>query len=88
MNKIFGEKLKKLRMDKDLLQKELAEELKTDRSTITAWEIGKAYPTVEMLISIADYFNVSIDYLLGREAENKTENKHFNCKENLKQKAI
>ncbi len=88
MYKIFGKILKYLREKQGLTQKELAEDLHMQRTKIGRLENANTEPTLKDLTNIADYFNVSTDYLLGRENENKTENKHFNHKENLKQKAI
>lgn len=51
----------------------LLSELKLPASAITEWKKGKAKPSVEALMKIADYFNVSVDYLLGR-----TENPEVN----------
>lgn len=60
----FDKKFKELRKNQKLKQWELADILDTDRSTITKWETGKSKPTSDMLVAIADYFNVSTDYLL------------------------
>ena len=66
----FHSVLKSLRTAKGLTQGELAEKLKISRSTIGMYENGSREPDYETLESIADYFNVDIDYLLGRT--NKT----------------
>lgn len=44
----------------------LLSDLKLPASAISEWKKGKAKPSVDALIKIADYFNVSVDYLLGR----------------------
>lgn len=62
----LGERLKELRLGKNLLGKDLAAELDVDPSTLTNWEKGNRFPKEDMLIKLADYFNCSIDYLLGR----------------------
>lgn len=61
----FGERLRKLRRDKDITQNELAEYLEVVPSAVGKYErVDGAYPSVTVLIKLADYFNVSIDYLL------------------------
>jgi len=66
----FGERLRKLRRNKDVTQHELAEYLEVVPSAIGKYErVDGAYPSVAVLIKIADYFQVSIDYLL-RGVEN------------------
>ncbi len=66
-----GERLRKLRIEKKVSQPKLAEILDVDVSTIGKWEIHNATPSARTLIELADFFNVSVDYLLGRETENK-----------------
>lgn len=62
----FNNILKSLRTSRDLTQDELAKILKISRSTIGMYEKGAREPDFETLELIADYFNVDIDYLLGR----------------------
>jgi len=62
---MFGDRLKKLRKEKNILQKDLASALKLSVSTIGMYEQGRRDPDTETLSSIAEYFDVSIDYLLG-----------------------
>lgn len=62
----FGKRLKKLRREKKLTQKELANILDTGESTISFYEHNKRKPDYDMLDKIAGYFNVSVDYLLCR----------------------
>lgn len=64
--KIFGERLKELRNEKNLSQKDLAKILGTTNSSVCDWETDRAQPDMEMLVRLGDFFNVSIDYLLGR----------------------
>ena len=66
----FQSVLKSLRKANGLTQDELAKILKISRSTIGMYENGSREPDYETLEAIADYFNVDIDYLLGRT--NKT----------------
>ncbi|WIF95021.1 helix-turn-helix domain-containing protein [Caminicella sporogenes] len=62
----FGQRLKELRINKNITQSELANILNKSRSTIAGYEINDRMPDFETLTKIADFFNVSIDYLLGR----------------------
>lgn len=62
----FEERLKALRTSKQLSQMELAKQLKTSKSSINMYERGEREPGIETLEKIADYFNVDLDYLLGK----------------------
>lgn len=62
----FGERLRELRKMKGLTQRELAEILGINEVSYQRYEYGLSYPTFKKLIIIADYFMVSIDYLVGR----------------------
>ena len=66
-------RLKELRKKKGLSQLRLATDLNTTQNTISRYETGEREPGIEELIKIADYFNVSVDYLIGR-----TENPKMN----------
>ncbi|EEG28529.1 DNA-binding helix-turn-helix protein [[Clostridium] methylpentosum DSM 5476] len=61
----FGDKIKNLRTDADLKQKEVAEILKVSRSSISSYEQNKNQPDLHAVIELAKLFNVSTDYLLG-----------------------
>ena len=63
---MFGTRLKQLRNENGLHQDELAEKIGVKRAVVGQYENDKVFPSVEVLIKIADYFEVSIDYLLGR----------------------
>lgn len=65
----FGDRLRKLRRDRKVKQIELAEFLKLKPAAVAKYEANKdAYPNIKTLVRIADYFKVSIDYLiLGRQ---------------------
>ena len=58
-------RLKELRERAYLSQEGLAMQLNVSQSTVSAYEVGERTPDLEMLISIARFFNVSIDYLVG-----------------------
>lgn len=62
----FPKRLKFLREQKGLTQEELASILNISRSALSLWEIGKREPNQETLRLFAEYFDVSVDYLLGR----------------------
>ena len=63
---IFNNRIKNLRNQKNLTQKQLAEALNMTERAYRNYEIKESTPTLENLILIADYFGVSIDYLVGR----------------------
>ena len=63
----FGERLKDLRKEKGLGQIELAKKLDVGKSIISLWEKNQCEPTLSKLISISNFFGVSIDYLAGLE---------------------
>ena len=63
----FGEKLKELRAEKGLTQKQLAEQIDSAQSAIYYWESNKQEPTISALKKLCQFFNVSADYLLGLE---------------------
>jgi len=62
----FSQRLKMLRQEAGLTQKELAEKLGVSRGTIGMYEIGQRDPDTETLRKLSDIFGVSIDYLLGK----------------------
>lgn len=67
MSMVFPERLKELRLEKKLNQAELGAIFNIAQVTISSWERGNSSPSIEELKIIADYFDVSADYLLGRE---------------------
>ena len=62
---IFCERLKELRKETGISQKELAVLLDTNNSSVCDWERGRTQPDLETVVKIAQYFHVSADYLLG-----------------------
>ena len=63
---MIGKRLKKLRNEKGISQEELANILKLSRSTYAQYEIDRRIPEYGTLEKLADYYNVSLDYLVGR----------------------
>ena len=63
---IFGERLRKLRNEKKVNQKTIAELLNVTITQVSDIENGKTTTSLERVYILADYFNVSTDYLLGR----------------------
>ena len=63
---IFAERLKELREDKGLSLKALGTAIGVSDIAISRWENLKRIPNIEVLALLADFFNISADYLLGR----------------------
>lgn len=70
----IGEKLTKLRKEKNLTQEQFAEILHVSRQSVSKWEHNTAYPDTEKLIRISKLFECSLDYLLKDEIEQMDEN--------------
>jgi len=70
----LGGRIKNLRMSKNLTQKQLAEILNSSYETVQKCEQGTRRPGLDNLITLADYFGVSLDYLVGR-TDNQEVNK-------------
>ncbi|MED4649363.1 helix-turn-helix transcriptional regulator [Bacillus inaquosorum] len=73
----FATKIKKLREGKKMKQQEVADKLGIARTTYASYEQGKREPDHETLIKIADYYNVTIDFLLRGESQ-ETRDEIFN----------
>lgn len=65
------ENIRNLREDADKTQTEIAEYLNIKQTTYSKYELGKINVPIEMLIKIADYYDVSLDYLVGRKRKHK-----------------
>lgn len=61
----FKDRLKELRISKNLSQMQLAKKLNISQSAIAKWELGKTEPTASAIILLAHFFDESTDYLLG-----------------------
>ena len=66
---MFGDRLKLLRKNSGYTQKELGEKLNVSGRVIGYYESNERFPDKDTLTDIADFFNVSVDYLLGRTDE-------------------
>ena len=66
---MFGENLKTLRKNKGITQEELAVRLNVVRQTISKWEKGQSVPDAEMLVKLAEFFEVPVSQLLGSRIE-------------------
>lgn len=66
---MFSKRLQELRKQKDISQTFLGKQVNLSRSAIAMYENGERMPNYETLEALADYFNVSILYLLGKEKE-------------------
>lgn len=66
---VFGEKLKTERKRKGWSQEELAEKLYVSRQSVSKWENGQNYPSIEIIIKVSDLFEVTIDELLRSDEE-------------------
>ena len=59
-------KLREIRKSRNISQLKLAMDLNMSQNTISRYETGEREPGINELIKIADYFHISVDYLLGR----------------------
>ena len=69
----FGKIVQDIRKSSSLSQEEFGELFNVTRQSVSKWETDAAMPELDTLIKIADYSNLSIDYLLGREQKNSDE---------------
>lgn len=66
------ENIRSLREDNDKLQVELAAYLNVKQTTYSKYELGKINMPVDVLIKLADFYDVSLDYLVGRSKNKKS----------------
>ena len=62
----FKERLKELRIERNITQQELGKLVNTSKMAISHWEKGHSEPSIAQLIILSDYFEVSVDYLIGK----------------------
>lgn len=60
------DRIKKLRKELNLTQEQFAHKISYSRTAISAWEIGRNEPSNDDTLKLADFFNVSTDFLLGK----------------------
>lgn len=85
---MFAKRLTDLREKKNLYQKNIAEIFNVEQATVSNWEKGKRIPDSETLIKLANFFGVSVDYLLGNDIPTTTSEKELKELEVLKQLLI
>ena len=66
----FTENLKDLMFDNNLLQKDLANNTGIDRASINRYLKGNCIPNLKSVVILSDYFNCSVDFLIGKSTEN------------------
>ena len=71
MNIKIGEKIRTLRLQQKMTQEQLADRLGVSYQSVSRWENGITYPDIEFLPAIANYFSVSLDFLLGQDDAEK-----------------
>lgn len=71
---MLGNNIKELRKSKRMTQKDLALAMNVSQQTVGAWETERAIPGADTLSKLADYFNVTTDYLLGRPEKKDDDN--------------
>ncbi|MCI1958610.1 MAG: helix-turn-helix domain-containing protein [Clostridia bacterium] len=80
----FKDRLKKLRKENKMTQTELGKRLNYGYTAISNYETGRNEPGIKELIALADVFNVSVDYLIGRSDVNQKINVPKDCEKCLK----
>ncbi len=74
-----GEQLKQARLQEQLTQQVVAETLNVSRQTISSWETGRSYPDIASLITLSDYYDLSLDTLMKDDEGVKTYLKKERC---------
>lgn len=63
----IGEKLKQGRMDNNLTQEDVSKILNVSRSTVSSWEVNRTYPDLEILVTLSDLYEISLDNMLRED---------------------
>ena len=71
----YGENLKKLRLTKNLSQEELGKATNISQQAISFWEQNKRTPNMDDCIALADFYNITLDELVGRKQKRTTKKK-------------
>ena len=74
---MIGEKIKSLRLKKRVTQETIANALHVSPRAVSKWELGSAVPDISLLVPLADFFMVTVDYLLRDKAEPKQINQEY-----------
>jgi len=69
---IFAERIRELRIEHGLTQEEVGKIIGVKRYAVYSYEKGRACPEMKGLVALADYFDVSMDYLAGRTDKRET----------------
>lgn len=69
----LGNRLKELRLEKNISQQKLADYLLISRQAISNWETGRTQPDLDTLLKLAEYYHMSIDTLLAQSKENEND---------------
>lgn len=83
----FGNKLKKIRAQYKLTQCQFANEIGVTLDTVKNWEQGYNYPSIDMLVSISEYFKCDLDYLIGKQETPIKEYAHISNMIGISEKA-
>ena len=79
MELYIGKNIRRLRREKELPQEEVAAHLGISFQAISKWETNSSYPDISLLPIIADYFGVSVDYLIGHDTSKQIEEINNTC---------
>lgn len=87
---MFKNRLREIRESKGLTSTQLGAVLGVEEGTIKSWEMGRTFPKIPMLVNIADYFQIDLNYLCGRELAGNQEEliKLINCLNNDQQEKL
>lgn len=61
----IGKRIRQARLNADIVQESLAEQIEVSRTAIAKWESGKSMPTIDNLLRLVEVLGVSVDFLLG-----------------------
>lgn len=75
---VDGKRIKLLRKKADLTQEELGKKMGVIKQTVSNWENNISEPNSEILLNMASFFDVSVDYLLGNDTQENSGKKNFN----------
>ena len=79
MSKSFSDNFKSMRKQRGLTQEQIAETLGVSCQAVSKWETNSSYPDISLLPIIADYFGVSVDYLIGHDTSKQVEEINTVC---------